>query len=52
MNRAAVYLYRAARDFGRWQADVPDARDGLVLIVGGLAAIGVLVIALVWGLPA
>lgn len=28
-----------------------DASDGTVLLMGGLAAIGLLLIAIIWGLP-
>lgn len=48
MNRGAVYLQRVARSL----TAASDARDGLVLTVAALAAVGVWVIALVLGLPA
>ena len=52
MTGAGVYLRGLARWLRGAVTSQQDASEGLVLLVGGLAAVGVVAIAAVWGLPA
>lgn len=52
MNAARVYFKRLIAHFCAPRTPIEDLSDGMVLLVSGLAVIGVYVIALVWGLPA
>lgn len=48
MNMRGIY-----RGAARWLREQvrPDASDGVVLLVGGMAAVGLLLIAALWGIP-